>query len=43
MDRTHSFTMAFVAAAVIVLAGAFLWGTVVERVEPVDWRKEVRV
>ena len=39
VQQTHSFAMAFVVAACIVLAGAFFWGVAVGPVQPVEWRK----
>ncbi len=37
VDKTGSFNSAFVLASLIVIAGAFGWGLVIERVEPVIW------
>jgi MFS family permease len=37
VDKTGSFDAAFVLAALIVIGGAFGWGLVIERVEPVEW------
>ncbi|HET8550468.1 MAG TPA: MFS transporter [Bryobacteraceae bacterium] len=37
VERTGSFHLAFVVAAVTALAGALLWGVVVGPVETVDW------
>lgn len=39
VDRTHSFFLPFAIAAVIAIAGAVLWGIVVEEVKPVQWEK----
>lgn len=39
VQQTHSFVMAFLVAACIVLAGAFFWGVAVGPVQPVEWRK----
>jgi len=37
VDKTGSFNAAFALAALVVIAGAFAWGLVIERVEPVTW------
>lgn len=37
VDRTGSFTGAFVVASVISLIGAVSWGFIVPRVAPIDW------
>jgi MFS family permease len=37
VDKTGSFNAAFILAALVVIAGAFAWGLVIERVEPVTW------
>jgi cyanate permease len=37
IDRTGSFYWAFVIAAVVTLAGAFAFGMIIRRVEPVAW------
>jgi MFS transporter, ACS family, D-galactonate transporter len=37
VERTGSFHLAFVVAAVVALTGAVMWGLVVGRVETVDW------
>jgi cyanate permease len=45
VERTGSFHLAFVVAALIALTGALMWGFVVGRVETVDWaahRRPVR-
>jgi len=39
VERTHSFVLPFAIAAAIAVAGALLWGLVVEEVKPVEWRK----
>jgi ACS family D-galactonate transporter-like MFS transporter len=40
VEQTHSFTMAFVVAGIVVLAGALFWGLVVGEVKPVAWRRQ---
>jgi cyanate permease len=40
VDRTHSFALAFIIAALIALAGAGFWGMMVGPVEPVLWKDE---
>ncbi len=40
VERTASFRMAFLVAALIALVGAAMWGLVVQRVETVTWRRE---
>jgi MFS family permease len=37
VERTGSFHLAFVVAALVALLGALMWGLVVRRVETVDW------
>jgi predicted MFS family arabinose efflux permease len=37
IDRTGSFFWAFAIAAVVTLAGAFAFGMIIRRVEPVAW------
>jgi len=37
VDKTGSFNAAFALASLIVIAGAFAWGLIIERVEPVTW------
>lgn len=37
VDKTGSFNAAFVLASLVVIAGAFGWGLVIECVEPVAW------
>lgn len=37
VDRTHSFALPFAIAALIAVAGALLWGIVVQQVKPVEW------
>ncbi len=37
VDRTGSFDVAFLLAALVVIGGAFGWGLVIERVEPLIW------
>jgi predicted MFS family arabinose efflux permease len=39
VERTHAFAPAFVAAAVVVVAGALFWGLAVGRIEEVAWKK----
>lgn len=39
VDRTHSFALPFAIAAAIAIAGALLWGVVVQEVKPVEWEK----
>jgi len=39
VDQTHSFVLPFAIAAAIAVAGAILWGAVVEEVRPVEWAK----
>ena len=39
VERTHSFVLPFAIAAAIAVAGALLWGIVVEEVKPVEWEK----
>jgi MFS transporter, ACS family, D-galactonate transporter len=39
VERTHSFVLPFALAAAIAVAGALLWGIVVEELKPVEWRK----
>jgi len=39
VDRTGSFALPFAIAAAIAVAGALLWGVVVEEVKPVAWGK----
>jgi MFS transporter, ACS family, D-galactonate transporter len=43
VERTHSYPLAFVAAATFALAGAFLWGAVVGPVEQVHWPEPARL
>jgi MFS family permease len=38
IDATNSYTDTFLLAGAITLLGAFFWGVVVPRVEPVRWR-----
>jgi MFS family permease len=38
VDRTGSFSFAFLIAAVLALLGMLAFGLIVRRVEPVDWR-----
>ena len=40
VEHTHSFAAGFLAAALIVSAGAFFWGAMVGKVQPVEWRTE---
>ena len=40
VERTQSYGSAFVAAALVALAGAVLWGAVVGPVQQVKWRRE---
>ena len=37
VDKTHSFNIAFLLAAGVVLTGALGWGVIMPKVEPVDW------
>ena len=37
VDRTGSFSLAFLIAAAVCLAGALGWGVIIRRVEPVAW------
>jgi MFS family permease len=37
VEQTHSFVLPFAIAASIAVAGALLWGVVVEEVKPVEW------
>jgi len=37
VDRTGSFSAAFLVAAALVLVGALAFGVIVRRIEPVDW------
>ena len=37
IDRTGTFTAAFVLTSAIALAGALCWGLIVPRVAPIDW------
>jgi MFS transporter, ACS family, D-galactonate transporter len=39
VDQTRSFVLPFAIAAAVALAGALLWGIVVEEVKPVEWTK----
>jgi MFS family permease len=39
VERTHSFLLPFAMAAGVAVAGAILWGVVVEEVKPVEWTK----
>jgi MFS transporter, ACS family, D-galactonate transporter len=39
VGRTHSFVLPFAIAAAIAVAGALLWGIVVQEVKPVQWAK----
>ncbi len=39
VEQTHSFVMAFVVAAAVVLTGAFFWGVVVCDVAQVKWHQ----
>jgi MFS family permease len=38
VDRTGAFTLPFVIAALVALAGAFGWGVIIPKVAPLDWR-----
>jgi MFS family permease len=38
VDRTGSFSSAFLIAAAAALVGMFAYGVIVRRIEPVDWR-----
>ena len=38
VERTKSFVLPFAIAAAVALAGALLWGVVVEDVRPVEWK-----
>jgi cyanate permease len=37
VDRTGSFSFAFLIAAVLALVGMIAYGLIVRRIEPVDW------
>ncbi len=37
VDRTGQFAWAFVTAAAVLLLGAFAWGLIVPRIEPIVW------
>jgi MFS family permease len=39
VEQTHSFVLPFAIASAIAVAGALLWGVVVEDVRPVEWGK----
>jgi hypothetical protein len=38
VDRSGTFTSAFVLAIVISLVGVLAWTTIIPRIEPVAWR-----
>lgn len=38
VEQTKSFVLPFAIAAAVALAGALLWGIVVEEVKPVEWK-----
>jgi ACS family D-galactonate transporter-like MFS transporter len=38
VEQTRSFLLPFAIAAAVALAGALLWGIVVEEVKPVEWK-----
>ena len=38
VDRTGGFTLAFVVAGAITLAGVVAWGVVIRKIEPLAWR-----
>jgi hypothetical protein len=37
VDRTGSFSSAFLVAAALALVGVIAYGLIVRRIEPVDW------
>lgn len=37
VDRTGSFSSAFLIAAAVALVGMLAYGVIVRRIEPVDW------
>lgn len=37
IDATGDYRVAFLFAAVVALAGAFFWGVMIRRVEPINW------
>ena len=39
VEETKSFALPFAIAAAMAIAGALLWGFMVEEVEPVAWHK----
>jgi predicted MFS family arabinose efflux permease len=39
VERTQTYSPAFALAGVAALAGAFMWGVVVEKVDQVQWQK----
>ena len=43
VQKTGSFYLAFVAVAVVVVAGALSYAFIIGRVEPIDWSKKRRV
>jgi hypothetical protein len=38
VDRTGTFSVGFLIAAVFALIGMFAYGVIVPRIEPIDWR-----
>ena len=38
VDRTGTFSVGFLIAAVFALFGMFAYGVIVPRIEPIDWR-----
>jgi MFS family permease len=43
VDRTGSFSVAFLVAAVLALVGMIAYGLIVRRIEPIDWRADSRL
>jgi MFS family permease len=41
VDRTHSFSLAFVIAALVALLGMLAYAVIVRRIEPIDWSAAV--
>ena len=43
VDRTGSFSLAFLIAATLALVGMIAYGLIVRRIEPIDWRADGRL
>jgi MFS-type transporter involved in bile tolerance (Atg22 family) len=43
VDSTGQFAWAFIIAAAVLLIGAFAWGLIVPRIEPIRWADELKL